>query len=182
MPRPKKAKPEEVKEPLVMTQPSEPFYKAFMFEEQVTDMIVDVSGDNFSDTIEGAIKTLFAEMSTAKILDIPELVPLVDDEELRRNEDGLNENLNRIIVIQMRCHDVEEFKAAKGDSGPDSFWLELKKCPAGYVVALQEYTISQLNMYTKSTEMIFHLTYIRMVGSDDMCKSELFPQVVEISV
>lgn len=179
MPRTKKAATEEKKE-FVPSHPSEPFFKAFMFEEQTPDMMVDIGGDTFSDTIEGAIRTVFADMPLAKKMKIPNLTPLINDVIVEREPEALLDCMNKVIVIQMRCHEVEEFEAAKSNVGPDNFVLQLNKCPAGYIVALQEYILESCQAWAKGPNEVFHLTHATLNVADPDSASKLFPATVQV--
>ena len=156
--------------------PSDPFYKCFMFKEQSPDMIVDTSGDTFSHFAGDALRSMFDNMEQSMLMLIPNRLMMIGDDPVDYDPDTCNENMGRIVMLQLKAHDVNEFNAAKSDEGENDFRLELRKMPSGYVVALQEYTIKSIVMDAKGPNAPFRVVRCEVKVDDVDTMSPMFAE------
>lgn len=177
---PKKKIESTPKEEFVATTPSEAFYKCFMFKDQAADMIVDTSGDTFSWSLGDALRSMFNSMDQSTLMAIPNRTMLIGDDQVAYDHDFCNENLSRVVIIQLKAHEVSELEAAKSDATDIDFRLELRKMPAGYVVALQEYNIQTIVMESKSPNAPFAVTRCELVVDNVDTMSPMFPENLTI--
>jgi len=180
MGRPAK-KDKKEKEPLVIHERSEPFYKAFIFPEQNPDMIVDTSGDMFSNTPEEAIIALFESTPHDTLMRIPLRVMLLGEEEVDHDSSNDSPYAGNVVLLRLHANWDEEFENAKGESSEHEFMIRLKDLTAGYTTTLQDYVISFISMKaTDPANPIFKVTTATLDVSDpDKCPA-MMPKQIKI--
>lgn len=180
MGRPAK-KDKKEKEPLIIHERSEPFYKAFIFPEQNPDMIVDTSGDLFSPTPEDAVIALFESTPRDTLLRIPLRVMFLGEEEVDHDASNDSPYAGNVVLLRIHTNWDEEFVKAKGESSEHEFMFRLKDLTAGYTTTIQDYVISYITMKAADpANPIFKVTKaILDVAEPEKCSS-LMPAQIKI--
>lgn len=170
--------------PLIVHTKSEPFYKAFLFPEKNPDMIVDTSGDTFSDTPENAIRALFRDMSTEIKNKIPDCMFMFEDEELDTENLEKSPYAKNLVLLHLTANWAEELEAAKTVVGDDDldYIVRIKDLHEGYTTSLQDYSIEfiQLKSNTKTPPYDWQLIKLKLVVPDPDRRSPLLPERIDI--
>jgi hypothetical protein len=169
-------------QPLVVRNPGPPFYKAFMFDSEAPDMIVDISGDIFSHTVEDSIISLFDHMAQDLMMKIPNRTMWIGEEQVEYDNEATSQYMSRIVVLQLRANYDEEFTSHITDQGAHEFHLPVNTLKEGYVSGIQEYSINVIHLEAKNTADRFHLRSLNASVSDSDTANPIFPEVLEVSV
>ena len=161
-------------DPLVMYPASEPFFKAFVFPTDDSEMVVDTGGDIFSVDPPSAVKQLFDEMDQDLMTRIPN-VDLIDDKgNPIENQATADEHLGRIMLIRMVMNWNEEFKKIRTKVSNEYMIMELKDSKEGYQIRMQDYNLTSVTLKMDPDTKKFKLAAFNAVAMDlDNCISEM---------
>lgn len=190
MARPKNPNKKE-KEELIVRTPSEPFYKAFLFPSNAEEMIVDVSGDSFSYTMEQAVLAALYKLPWDELCKIPMAHLFAGtgepDEEVDISEIS-TECMGDIVLMMVRAHHDAEFEAGKiplddvveGSDAPMEFMFRMKALSEGYTIGLQDYMIQNITMHKPNDGSDYKITKCELRIDDVKHKNAAFPDVLNV--
>ena len=171
---------------LIVRNPGEPFFKAFVFDHEPAEMGVDISGDTFSPTIEDAIHALFLHTRTTDIVKMPDLQlfldPTLEPIDLDDNR-PTNDFLRKIVVVKIRANYDQEMEDATQEYealNEYEFFVRLKALTEGYSMGAQDYSVRYLEMKTPKGEMTPKLVKVELAVDDVERMNTSFPQVLTV--
>lgn len=188
MPRTAK-KEKKPKEELIIRTPSDAFYKAFIFMTDPPEMQTDISGDTFSKTPDGAIRSLLANMSKEEILQIPQIIWNIgfngqECDPVCIDPDNQNPHMKTIVMIRLHANyaaEMEDPTAEYHELSDDEFYLKLKALKEGYSMGVQDYDIRVIEIRSNSpSDSDVKVTKLELEVSDPERANPAFPQAISL--
>ena len=143
--------------PLELSQKAGECYKAFCFQSQDPDMVVNMDADSFAPSIPAAIRLLFNQTLTstdvAKVPHMRLIYKVAEEkyEDVKLERHNENDLMRNVLVIKLNAYQVDEFRQSIiGSPTDDEIVLKLKDMVHGYVSNLQMYNVEELTMRAES--------------------------------
>lgn len=149
MPRKKKETVEE-KVPVPIYEPSEYFYRAYLFNCEIPEMPLDSSGSLFAREMASAIANTCEEKTSNELISITVAEIFDPDHHPITLPDGrlTNDWMLHLFILRVKLHDKTELeKIASSDDG-NNVILSLKDLEHGCSMAMQEYMIDTVEFKT----------------------------------
>lgn len=161
MPRKKKVVEED--DPIVIYEPSEYFYRCYLFGEEMPNMTVDSSGTLFARNLSTALLNLCEDKTSHELLSIavaslfgPDDIPIEFREQVKANE-----WMSHLTVLRVKIHDKTELENISQNDDGDNVILSLKDLQHGCDMAMQEYLIDNIEFSSKPGDAHFNLKSIK---------------------
>lgn len=148
MPRKKKETVEET--PIPVYEPSEYFYRAYLFNAEMPEMPLDSSGSLFAREMASAIANTCEEKTSNELISIA-VAQIFDptDQPVELPEGRpINEWMLHLFILRVKLHDKTELDNIMASDDGNNAILSLKDLQHGCSMAMQEYMIDAIEFKT----------------------------------